>query len=37
LKLIETNSDALEKERSRLIKEATGLMKIFGLIVEKSK
>ena len=37
LKLVETNSDALEKERSRLVKEATELMKIFGSIVEKTK
>jgi len=37
LKLVETNSDALEKERGRLILKVTELMKIFGSIVEKSK
>jgi four helix bundle protein len=37
LRLIETNSDILEKERDKLIQEVTELMKIFGSMVEKSK
>lgn len=37
LKLVETNSESLEKERQELIQEAIELTKIFGSMVEKSK
>ncbi|MCD6228101.1 MAG: four helix bundle protein [Candidatus Omnitrophica bacterium] len=37
LRLIEVNDEQRDKERQRLIKEVTELMKIFGLIVEKCK
>ena len=37
LNLVETNSHSLEEQRSKLIQEATELMKIFGSILEKSK
>jgi len=37
LRLVETNSNSLEKEREELIREATELTKIFGSMVEKSK
>jgi four helix bundle protein len=36
LRLLETNNKLLEKERVRLINEATELMKIFGSIITKS-
>lgn len=37
LKLIETEAGSLELDRSKLVNEATELMKIFGSIVVKSK
>ena len=37
LKLLEINSDSIEKEKEELIGEITELMKIFGSMVEKSK
>lgn len=37
LRLLDVNTDELEKEREILIKEATELMKIFGAIIEKTK
>lgn len=38
LRLVDTNNSAeLEKERARLIRETTELMKIFAAILEKSK
>ena len=37
LRLIEVNDEQRGKERQRLIKEVTELMKIFGSIVEKCK
>jgi four helix bundle protein len=37
LKLVETKSDSSEEIRSKLIKEAAELTKIFGSIIEKSK
>ncbi|RKY42420.1 MAG: four helix bundle protein [Candidatus Omnitrophota bacterium] len=37
LRLIEVNDEQRDKERQRLIKEVTELMKIFGSIVEKCK
>ena len=37
LKLLDITNSQLNKERNRLIGEATELMKIFGSIIEKSK
>jgi hypothetical protein len=37
LKLVVVNASEIKLERQSLIQEATELMKIFGLILEKSK
>jgi hypothetical protein len=37
LKLLETNTEDMERKQRELVQEATELMKIFGAIIEKTK